>query len=159
MTFRLQSDAGLVCQRPAVVQCVTQLACTYEADGTCLITGERVKIERLHPSIAGVWGAQTSGANIVSVNDGECPSFASYGKHQGYNSTRWKTGAAFAYTTALKKLLAKDSRQRLQVGDASTVFWADKPSPLEDQFRKFYVFNCHEEKVSETAIPSNQSSL
>ncbi len=137
MTFRLQSDAGLVCQRPAVVQCVTQLACTYEADGTCLITGERAKIERLHPSIAGVWGAQTSGANIVSVNDGECPSFASYGKHQGYNSPVGKP-AAFAYTTALKRLLAKDSRQRLQVGDASTVFWADKPSPLENQFADIF---------------------
>lgn len=137
MTFRFQGDTELVCQRPAVVQSVTQSASKYNADGICLITGERAEIERLHPSITGVWGAQTSGANIVSVNDGESPSFASYGKHQGYNSPVGKP-AAFAYITALKHLLAKDSRQRLQVGDASTVFWADKPNPLEDQFADIF---------------------
>lgn len=133
MTFRLQGDSGLVCQRPAVVKGVTQAVSKRDINGTCLLTGEMAEIERLHPSIGGVWGAQTSGANIVAVNDGESPAFASYGKHQGYNSPIGKP-AAFAYTTALKYLLAKDSRQRLQVGDASTVFWADKPTPLEDQF-------------------------
>jgi CRISPR-associated protein Csd1 len=137
MTFRLQGDTELVCQRPAVVYAVTESASIHDADGICLITGEKVEIERLHPSISGVWGAQSSGANIVAVNDGESPAFASYGKHQGYNSPVGRS-AAFAYTTALKYLLAKDSRQRLQVGDASTVFWADKPSPLEDQFADIF---------------------
>ena len=137
ITFRLQGDTGLVCQRPAVVQSLARSANIYDVDGTCLITGEMSEIERLHPSITGVWGAQTSGANIVSVNDGESPSFASYGKHQGYNSPVGKP-AAFAYTTVLKHLLSKNSRQRLQVGDASTVFWADKPSPLEDKFADIF---------------------
>lgn len=137
MTFRLQGDTGLVCQRPAVVNAVAEATSAHDADGICLITGEKAEIERLHPSISGVWGAQSSGANIVAVNDGESPAFASYGKHQGYNSPIGRS-AAFAYTTALKYLLTKDSRQRLQVGDASTVFWADKPSPLEDQFAEIF---------------------
>lgn len=137
LTFRLQGDTDLVCQRPAVVQSITHSASKYDVDGTCLITGEETEIERLHPSITGVWGAQTSGANIVSVNDGESPSFASYGKHQGYNSPIGKP-AAFAYTTALKHLLAKGSKQRLQVGDASTVFWADKLNSLEDIFADIF---------------------
>ena len=137
MTFRLQGDTELVCQRAAVVHGVTESASMHDVDGICLITGEKTEIERLHPSITGVWGAQTSGANIVAVNDGESPAFASYGKHQGYNSPVGKR-AAFAYTTTLKHLLARDSRQRLQVGDASTVFWADKPSPLEDQFADIF---------------------
>ena len=137
ITFRLQGDTALVCQRPAVVQSVAQSANVHDVNGTCLITGERSEIERLHSSITGVWGAQTSGANIVAVNDGESPAFASYGKHQGHNSPVGKP-AAFAYTTALKHLLAKDSRQRLQVGDASTVFWADNPTLLEDQFADIF---------------------
>ncbi|TCP25547.1 CRISPR-associated protein Cas8c/Csd1 subtype I-C [Rhodovulum adriaticum] len=33
--------------------------------------------------------------------------------------------AAFAYTTALNRFLEKDSDHRLQIGDTSTVFWAD----------------------------------
>ncbi|MDH4185546.1 MAG: type I-C CRISPR-associated protein Cas8c/Csd1 [Nitrospira sp.] len=137
MTFRLQGDTGLVCQRPAVVNAVAEATSVHDADGICLITGEKAEIERLHPSIGGVWGAQSSGANIVAVNDGESPSFASYGKHQGYNSPIGKP-AAFAYTTALKHLLAKGSRQRLQVGDASTAFWADKASLLEDKFADIF---------------------
>ncbi len=130
LTFRLHGDIGLVCQRPAVASAAS-LPDT-EAGGpssACLITGETVPIERLHPAIKGVWGAQTSGANIVSFN---CRAFESYGKteRQGENSPVGKP-AVFAYTTALNHLLAKGSRQRVQVGDASTVFWAEQPHDLE----------------------------
>jgi CRISPR-associated protein Csd1 len=130
LTFRLQGDIGLVCQRPAVASA----AAVPDAEaggpvGACLITGERVPIERLHPAIKGVWGAQTSGANIVSFNS---RAFESYGKtqRQGENAPVGKP-AVFAYTTALNHLLAKGSRQRVQVGDASTVFWAEQPHDLE----------------------------
>ena len=130
LSFRLHGDLGLVCQRPAVA--VAAAAPDEEAGGSagaCLITGERVPIERLHPAIKGVWGAQTSGANIVSFN---CRAFESYGKteRQGENAPIGKP-AVFAYTTALNHLLAKGSRQRVQVGDASTVFWAEQPHDLE----------------------------
>lgn len=56
--------------------------------------------------------------------------FNSYGKSQGANAPVGKP-AAFAYTTALNHLLAKGSRQRIQVGDASTVFWAEEAHELE----------------------------
>jgi len=92
-------------------------------------------IERLHPSIKGVWGAQTSGANIVSFN---LDAFSSYGKTQSFNAPVGSR-AAFAYTTALNHLLSKGSRRRIQVGDASTVFWAEKESgaPFETAFLDF----------------------
>ena len=134
MTFRLQGDLELVCQRPSVIKAVTEAASVQDGDGICLITGKATQIERLHPAIKGVWGAQTSGANVVSFN---LPSFNSWGKEQGANAPVGKK-AAFAYTTALNYLLARDSRQRIQVGDASTVFWADKPSPLEDKFADIF---------------------
>lgn len=129
-TFRLQGDAGLVCQRPAVTMALKEANAAINADGYCLVSGEMDEIERLHPPIKGVMGAQTSGANIVSVNDGESPAFRSFGKSQGYNSPVGKR-AAFAYTTALNHLLRWNSQQRVQVGDASTVFWAEKRDPLE----------------------------
>lgn len=123
MTFRLNDDAELVCQRPGVVAALTE-AHGSAPDGICLVAGKPDTIERLHAPIKGVWGAQTSGANIVSFNLG---AFNSYGKSQSFNAPVGKR-AAFAYTTALNHLLAKGSRQRVQVGDASTVFWAEKPS-------------------------------
>lgn len=75
-------------------------------------------------------GAQTAGANIISFN---LDAFTSYGKSQSFNAPVSKE-AAFAYTTALNHLLGKDSNQRMQVGDASTVFWASKEDALEDSF-------------------------
>jgi CRISPR-associated protein Csd1 len=130
MTFRLHDDVDLVCQRPAVVKAV--LAVTDDADARlamCLVTGDDAPIQRLHTSIKGVWGAQSSGANIVSFN---ARAFESYGKteRQGENAPV-SQAAAFAYTTALNHLLRKDSDQRIQVGDASTVFWADRDSEFE----------------------------
>jgi len=123
LTFQLNTDTDLVCQRPAVVAAL-MVADTSTPDGLCLVSGEFDVIERLHSAIKGVWGAQTSGANIVSFNLG---AFNSYGKSQSFNAPVGKR-AAFAYTTALNHLLAKGSRQRVQVGDASTVFWAEKTS-------------------------------
>lgn len=126
MTFRLHGDLDLVCQRPAVVAAHAGQN-DDEPDGICLVSGEAASIERLHPAIKGVWGAQTSGANIVSFN---LDAFNSYGKAQGANAPVGQA-AVFAYTTALNHLLAKDSRQRMQVGDTSTVFWAEEPHELE----------------------------
>lgn len=127
LTFRLQGDVELICQRPAVIAAALPAQEDGDTTGVCLVTGDRAPIERLHPAIKGVWGAQTSGANIVSFN---LDAFASYGKSQGDNAPVGKP-AAFAYTTALNHLLGKDSRQRIQVGDASTVFWAEAAHDLE----------------------------
>lgn len=130
LSFRLHGDIGLVCQRPALAATAACSATDAPASaGTCLITGQPAPIERLHPAIKGVWGAQTSGANIVSFN---CRAFESYGKteRQGENAPIGKP-AVFAYTTALNHLLSKGSRQRIQIGDASTVFWAEQPHDLE----------------------------
>ncbi len=90
-------------------------------DAACLVTGERGPIARLHPAIKGVWGAQSSGASLVSFN---ADAYESYGHEQGDNAPVSERAAA-AYTTVLNKFLERDSTQRLQVGDASTVFWAD----------------------------------
>ena len=127
LTFRRHGDVELVCQRPAVTVLAADDPPQEEATATCLVSGAQAVPERLHAAIKGVWGAQSSGANIVSFN---LDAFNSYGKTQGANAPVGKA-AAFAYTTALNHLLAKGSRQRIQVGDASTVFWAEEPHELE----------------------------
>lgn len=122
MTFRLHNDGDLICQRPAVVSACRSDEDTGDASAICLITGEPAATERLHTVIKGVWGAQSSGATLVSFN---LDAFASFNKEQGDNAPV-SPFAAFAYTTALNHLLDRNSRQRFQVGDASTVFWAQK---------------------------------
>jgi len=130
--FRLAGDHELVCQRPAVAAAVAAAPPSEAVRGLCLVEGCSRPIARLHTAIKGVWGAQTSGANIVSFNE---RAFESYGKtkRQGENAPIGEP-AAFAYTTALNHLLARDSRNRVQVGDASTVFWADRSSRFDGEF-------------------------
>jgi len=114
--------------------------------GRCLITGDDDVIAALEPPLKGVHGANTMGASLVSVNNkvrngvngGQTPAFASFMKEQGLNSPIGKK-ASFAYTTALNHLLRKDSQQKLQIGDATTVFWSARPSPLESDV--FYFFS------------------
>jgi CRISPR-associated protein Csd1 len=91
----------------------------------CLVSGETTPVARLHPAIKGVWGAQSSGASIVSFN---LDAFTSYGHEQGDNAPI-SEAAAFAYTTALNRFLERNSGHRIQIGDASTVFWADAGDP------------------------------
>ena len=132
MTFQLSGDVDLVCQRPVVAAAALPVADAHARLGVCLVEGVSAPIQRLHSAIKGVWNAQSSGANIVSFN---ARAFESYGKseRQGENAPVGER-AAFAYTTALNHLLAKDSRNRVQVGDASTVFWADAASQFDSEF-------------------------
>ena len=135
LTFRLAGDATPIPNRTNVARAVESRA---EAEGkdntTCLITGEKDLLAVTHPAIKGVWDAQTAGANIISFN---LKAFESFGKEQGGNAPVGKT-AAFAYTTALNNLLGRDSSQRLQVGDASTVFWASKETKLEQELPSLF---------------------
>lgn len=135
ITFQLEGDTDLVCQREVVKEAITSNVVNDDADSqVCLITGNRDIPARLHTAIKGVWGAQSSGANIVSFN---LDAFRSFGKEQGYNAPVGRK-AEFAYTTALNTMLTKGSRQRIQVGDASTVFWAEKKHELEDWFADIF---------------------
>ena len=86
----------------------------------CLVTGKRGPVARLHPSIKGVVGAQSSGASLVSFN---APSFCSYGHEQGMNAPTGEY-AAQAYTTALNTLLA-DRGRVCRIGDTTVLFWAE----------------------------------
>lgn len=141
LTFRLVNDTELVCQRAGLVGHLLVDDDEIEGDPSssseeamCLITGQTLPVERLHTAIKGVWGAQSSGANIVSFN---LDAFSSYGKAQGSNAPVSKA-AAFAYTTALNALLARESAQRIQVGDASTVFWAQEADALEGELAALF---------------------
>ncbi|EMI28182.1 type I-C CRISPR-associated protein Cas8c/Csd1 [Rhodopirellula europaea] len=102
-----------------------------EVSGTCLVTGDRTPLARLHGSIKGVRDAQSSGASIVSFNK---PSFESFGKTQSFNSPVGEQ-AAFKYTTALNHLLDRKNNRTIQVGDATCVFWSEaKDTIAEDVF-------------------------
>lgn len=122
--FRLEGERNFLHERAAARALVEA---DPEAENTkdvvCLITGERGKVARLHPTIKGVEGAQTAGAALVSFN---LDAFTSLGKEQGENAPVSET-AAFRYGAALNHLLTRDGSNRVRrpIGDATVVFWAD----------------------------------
>lgn len=95
--------------------------------GSCLVTGLKTEITRLHPKIKGV---SDKPSPLSAANTNEFPAYSSYRKSQGFNFPIGKA-ATFEYSTALNSLLARDSRQRVLIGDASTVFWAEEDHDLE----------------------------
>lgn len=127
LVFRLDGQMQYLHDTPAAQAIWSQLQAGADSkEGICLVTGQRQPLARLHPAIKGVNGAQSSGASIVSFN---LESFSSYGKSQGDNAPVSEQ-AAFAYTTVLNHLLRRDdsNHQRVQIGDASVVFWAEAAS-------------------------------
>ena len=124
---RQRLDDVYIHDRPAARDLWAKLSAESDRDAEviCLVSGEKAPVARLHPAIKGVWGAQSSGGSIVSFN---LDAFTSYGHEQGDNAPV-SEAAAFAYTTALNHFLERDSGHRIQIGDASTVFWADAGDP------------------------------
>lgn len=96
----------------------------------CLITGKASSIARLHPSIKGVRGAQSSGASIVSFN---AKAYESYGHdgQQGLNAPVSEY-AAFAYSTVLNQLLSSVGNRQVY-GDTTIVYWAKTTEPIYSQ--------------------------
>ena len=137
LSFRLNTDRfeTLICVRPAVLATLTSDALDEPGEaGICLVRSGQDALARVQPVIKGVWGAQSSGANLVSFN---LPAFNSYAKAQGANAPIGKV-ATFNYTTALNHLLRADSKNRVQVGDASVVFWSSEKSDLVKQLPSFF---------------------
>jgi len=131
IVFKFDEDKNLFLhERPLLKKLWMEIKSKNNSENfsECLVTGEWQPIARIHPPIKGVRGAQSSGAAVVSFN---IDSFKSYGKDQNFNAPVGEE-AAFAYTTALNHLLSKDSRQKIQIGDATTVFWTERDSPFED---------------------------
>ena len=124
--------------------------------GLCLITGEPLPIARLHPSIKGVNGTNTTGGSLVSFN---LDAFESFGYKQSYNAPISKK-AAFAYTTALNTLLNGERRQRIYVGDTTILFWGEKESELEeDAFLGLFTDPEHEKGRQKEAELQRLASL
>ena len=122
----LTSDGAFVLD-DADIRAAWQRRCSAQDDAPlvrCLVTGQQAPLARLHPSVKGVAGAQSSGAAIVSFN---ADAFCSYGHEQGGNAPVGSY-AASAYTQALNYLLA-DREHRQTLGDTTVVCWAQGGQP------------------------------
>ncbi len=131
VVFQLRGHEGYVHQSDAVMaawrrRVEREAQAAGGALGMSLVSGQEEPLARLHPLIGGVAGANTMGAAIVSFN---LNAFESHGREQSFNAPVGIRDA-FRYTTALNRLLADRSR-RVQIGDATVVFWTDRPEAVQ----------------------------
>lgn len=138
MSFRIRETGhNVVFESPVVGNALDNASNREDKNtvyGTCMVSGaENVPIETTHPVTKGVWGAQSSGACIVSFNKS---AFNSFGKSQSLNAPVSKTVVS-QYGKALNALLSSP-RQCIHVGDASIVFWSEKASSFEDDFSFYF---------------------
>lgn len=130
--FRISGQIHFVHERPAVVRywrlSLSQPRSETRVSAQCLVTGSTTRIARIHePKIKGVLHSQSAGATLVSFN---FDAAESYQKQQSFNAPVSEE-VVFRYANGLNHLLRNGSRQRVQIGDATTIFWTAQPSPAE----------------------------
>lgn len=118
----------------------------------CLVTGKLAPVAQLHPSIKGIYGAQSSGASLVSFN---APAFCSYDREQGLNAPTSQY-AAFAYGAALNYLIAT---QNTRVGDVTLLFWAESGEEAYADALKQFSFGDEDDQYKEEDLKGLMESL
>jgi len=123
LVFKLDGAEGYLHERESIRVAWKEYKSSQEPGEKkqCLVTGQILNISRLHTSIKGITGSQTTGASLVSFNQS---AFESYGKSQSFNAPV-SEDASFGYTTALNYLL-NSRRHRIGIGDTTTIFWAER---------------------------------
>ena len=92
-----------------------------EKKGICLITGKKADLVRVATPTPLPFASSKNSASLVSFQKDY--GFDSYGKTQAYNSPM-SIEAEFGFSTALKQLISRDSRNKIIIGDRLFVFWA-----------------------------------
>lgn len=125
IAFKLQGDLEFVHERPEVKNLWADfMGKTKYSQGISFLDGELHDLQLQYAQFK--FG---SGASLVSFNEA---AYESYGKKKGENAPI-SVEDEFKSSTALKYLLRSKS-QRIRIGDAVTVFWAERASPVETFF-------------------------
>ena len=136
-TFRFKGEDDVVAEKPELIE--LDISESQDAKDTqkansrkkCMISGKEDEIVEITTATM-IPGSQAV-AKLVAfqVNSG----YDSYGKKKGGNAPIGKT-VEFGYTTALNKMLGKDSRNRFFLGDRTFVFWSSNRNEACSELEK-----------------------
>ena len=131
ITFSVIGINGYAASDNEILQVKKQSKLNENKKAVCLITG--VKEKPVNTTYSSFILGGKSNAKLVAfqVNSG----YDSYGKKMGLNAPISEE-AEFKYTTALLKLLSKNSRNKFRIGDRSFIFWASSNNEAAEQTEK-----------------------
>lgn len=146
ITFSVIGINGYAASDNEILQVKKQSKSNENKKAVCLITG--VKEKPVNTTYSSFILGGKSNAKLVAfqVNSG----YDSYGKKMGLNAPISEE-AEFKYTTALLKLLSKNSRNKFRIGDRSFVFWASSNNEASEQTEEslFGLLGYTEEEVDD----------
>lgn len=126
--FQLEGDDVLIAEKRYLFTPLVEISDDTAPTGVCLITGEKGPLVRL-TSATPIAGCTSTAALVgMQINSG----YDSYGKEQAYNAPI-SVKAEFAYTSALKKLLDKESKNKVKIGSRTYIFWGKSESNKSSQ--------------------------
>lgn len=139
MTFKVVGFDHLVCESKPAQKWAKDNVVRDSGDlieSTCMITGEKGPICRLHPPIKGVLNTMAAGAAIASF---EASPLTSYGL-DGAENAPVSVKKAQEYGIALNHLLRKGSPNKFNLHDMTMVCWSEKGSSLESLIPNQLIF-------------------
>ncbi|MBR5735639.1 MAG: type I-C CRISPR-associated protein Cas8c/Csd1 [Bacteroidales bacterium] len=143
VSFKIQGSMRIVPCEDTFIKIVQSERVGNEADtkkGICLVTGDYSTLVKTGTKTP-IKGCKSS-AKLVSfqVSSG----YDSYGKEQCYNAPI-SVEADFAFSSAIKKMLDENSRNKYIIGNRTFLFWASKDDEAgqkaEDSFFSLFGFN------------------
>lgn len=121
ISFRIEGRKTIIAEQDFKMSDAAESASGEGATAICLVTGNRAEPVQTTSATPIIGGQATAKIVAFQVNSG----YDSYGKSQCANAPI-STEAEFKYSTALRTLLAKDSKNKAFIGVRTFVFWASK---------------------------------
>lgn len=141
VSFQIEGAKTLVACNPLLPNFLEK---DSEKKGICLITGKKADLVRVATPTPLPFASSKNSASLVSFQKDY--GFDSYGKTQAYNSPM-SIEAEFGFSTALKQLISRDSRNKFIIGDRLFVFWASNKNEasMETEESLFELFEANDD--------------
>ena len=128
ITFSIDGKSGYAASNTEIIKEKIKNKINNNKETICLITGK--KSQPVNTTYSSFIVGGKSNAKLVSfqISSG----YDSYGKKMGLNAPISEE-AEFKYTTALLKLLSRDSHNKFRVGNRTFLFWASSKDEAAQQ--------------------------
>jgi CRISPR-associated protein Csd1 len=137
IAFKMNTEEGLICNSYAVLEMLANRTSETWGNGTSLISGKYEQLARLENPIKGLRGAGVAESHWVAFNKDAYWSYGKNDKKAGLNAPIGKSSSA-DYVLAFNYLQRIGSTQKFQIGDTTTVFWAEKKNKMENVFQELF---------------------
>lgn len=132
-SFRYEADDILIAEKKSLFEHLIGVSSEESGIGRCLVTGIKGPLVRTTTPTPLPDNSPMAALVAFQVNSG----YDSYGKTQAYNSPI-SVEAEETFSAVLKKFLAKDSRNKVRLGNRMLLFWGSGNQKLNKEVENVF---------------------